>query len=587
MAKDKLLSAVIEPQDAPSKSLVTEQLAIHDELKAERDTRFMVDWQLISSYTYPNQSDINVSKTESISAWTQNIYDTTTLASAQILAAGMGNWWTPPNQPWAEYGPPEELKKESEDDSDQEDEVPQWLGKASDAAMRELGRSNFYSVKGECDNAFAAFATDVIIFDESDTGNELFNFVPCKIGTYTIEENYKGIVDTLRHEIKLTFRQIKQKFAKGSDNIPAKMVEHAKKDPKRKFVILHCIFPRQDSERLPKAKDGANMPFASVYIAMEYKEVIRVSGYHENPILARRFAKWGTGAVWGFGPSYLALPDARQVNYVSQYMDAAAEKLVDPPVLTPDSLDGDVDLRAGGRTVFDSSNPNALPQTWNNTTEYKLGMELMANRQQQIRDAFFVDAFKLLNSQPLIDKEMTAYEISQRQAEQLQGITPAFTRTITEFINPLMQRVFGIMFRANKLKNPPQALLQPNADGKSASLVMPEVVVTSRFNDALRALKNRGAEQSMAFLLPQLEIKPENADVFDWDKMNREYAMNAGIAPDSLSTAKQMKQVRQARAQMMQAQRQAELANSLADTAQKVGGAPDWAQSQLKQQVGA
>ena len=31
-----------------------------------------------------------------------------------------------------------------------------------------------------------------------------------------------------------------------------------KKEPNRKFKILHCIFPREDSDRLPKAKDGKN-----------------------------------------------------------------------------------------------------------------------------------------------------------------------------------------------------------------------------------------------------------------------------------------------------------------------------------------
>ncbi len=591
MAKDELLTAAIEPTPKESKKLVTEQLAIHDELKAERDTRFAVDWQHISSYTYPNQSDITTTKTENISAWTQNIYDTTTINAAQVLAAGMFNWWTPPNQPWAEYGPPEELKQERYnqdygDNSDGEDEAAQWLGKASDGAMRELGRSNFYSIKGECDNAFATFATDTIICDESDEGTELFNFVACKIGTYTIEENYKGVVDTLRRELKLTFRQIKQKFGKSSDNIPEKMAEQAKKEPARKFVILHCIFPRKDSDRLPKAKDGPNLPFASVYIALEFKETIRIGGYHENPILCRRFAKWGTGAVWGFGPAYLALPDARETNYMSQYLSAAAEKMVYPPVLIPDNLDGDVDLRAGGSTVYDSSSPQSLPQTWNQVQEYKLGRDILNDKQQQIRDAFFVDAFKLLNSQPLIDKEMTAYEISQRQAEQLQGITPAFTRTITEFINPLMQRVFGIMFRAGKLKNPPESLMQPVGEGKSA-LVMPEIVVTSRFNDALRALKNRGAEQFMAFLLPQIQFKPENADVVDWDKLNRGYAMNAGAAPDDLSTAKDVKKVRQARATMMQQQRGMEMAAQAAAAGKDLGASPEFLQEQAKQAAGA
>ena len=562
--------------------LAEEQLTIHAELCSFRDTRFAVDWQTISSYFLPNQSDINTTKTENIAGWTQNIFDTTAIQSAQVLASGMFNWWTPPNQPWAEYSTPEELKQDDANPDDStEDDSTQWLGKASDANMRELGRSNFYSVKGDSDIGLAVFGTDLMLFDESDSGTELFNFIHCKIKTYTIEENYKGVVDAVRREIEMTYRQIKQKFGKADDNLPEKMAEQSKKEPNKKFKVLHCIFPREDSERMPKRKDGANKPIASVYISMDFKSVIRVSGYDESPILCRRFAKWGTGAVWGFGPAYLALPDARQVNYVQQYLDALAELHAYPRVLVPDNLDGDVDLRAGGTTTYDSSSATK-PEEWATAGDYKLGMEMQEQRRQQIRDAFFVDAFKLLNSQPLIDKEMTAYEISQRQAEQLQGITPVFTRSISEFINPLMQRAFGIQFRAGKLRNAPQSMMQSTGTGKQA-LVQPEVVCTSRFNDALRALKNRGSEETFRFILPFMQFKPELLDVFNLDKVIRSYSSNSGMAPDDMAMPKDVMKVRAERAKMMQAQRQAEMAQQLSQTAANVGKAPQAMQDQMQQ----
>src|SRR5581483_9236121 len=255
------------------------------------------------------------------------------IGAAQVLAAGMYNWWTPPNQPWAEYEPPEEIK----DNSSGADDAVQWLAKASDRAMKELQRSNFYTAKAPSDLGLAVSATDTMIVDESAAGTELFNFVHWKIGTYTVEENYKGVVDTLRREIEMTYRQIKQFFGRKGDNIPQKMMDQAKgaSAGQKKFKILHCIFPREDSKRLPGRRDGANKPVASVYIAMEFKETMRVSGYEESPILCRRFAKWGTDAPWGYGPSYLALPDARQVNYVQQYLDALAELHAYPSILIP------------------------------------------------------------------------------------------------------------------------------------------------------------------------------------------------------------------------------------------------------------
>jgi hypothetical protein len=563
--------------------LAEEQLRRYDDLvtkrKAERDN----DWQIIAAYSLPQDSNITTQKTEGISGWTDLIFDTTTIHAMETLASGLGNWWTPPNQPWAEYGAPDEIKQ---DEHAGADEATSWLGKASEKAMRELGRSNFYMTKGMGDTGLAVFATDLILVDESNSGRDLFNFVHCKIGTYVIEEDYRGIVDTVRREIEMTYRQICQMFDQPGDNIPQKMADQCKgaKGPQKKLKVIHCIFPREDSDRLPKRRDGANKPIASVYISFEFKECIRTSGYDESPILCRRFKKWAT--AWGYGPGYLALPDARQVNYVQQYLDALAELHAYPRTQIPDSLDGDVDMRAGGATVVngDDMARGVMPKEWATVGDYKLGVEMQEQRRQAIRDACYVDAFKLLNSQPLLEKEMTAYEISQRQAEQLHGLTAVDSRTIPEFINPLMQRIFGIMFRAGKLKNPPESLYQEAGDGKKG-LVMPAIVVTSRFNDALRALKNRGTEETVKFLMPMTEQKPELWDNFDLDDMAVGYAENTGMSPSSIrkkTGPNSVAAIRQQRAQMQAAQRQAQLAEMLGKAGKGLGGSPQFMQDAVK-----
>lgn len=565
--------------------LALELLRKYENLLAKRKAERDDDWQFIAQYFLPQDSNITTQKTESVSGWTDQIFDTTAIHAAEVLAAGLFNWWTPQNQPWAEYDVPDELTV----DGSENDDAIQWLGEAADKAMAELGRSNFYPVKATGDLGLSVFATDCIVVDESDTGNELFNFVHCKVGTYVIDENYKGYVDVLMREIDMTYRQVKQKFNKPGDDIPEKMADQAKGTTgnNKKFKILHCIFPREDSDRLPNRKDGANKPVASVFVALEFKKTIRVSGYDENPILCRRFKKWVT--QYGYGPSYLALPDARQVNYVQQYMDALAELHAYPRVLIPSNLEGDVDLRAGGSTTFDENMPAAMPKEWASVGDYKLGIEMQEGRRQAIRDAFYVDAFKLLNSPPLLDKDMTAFEISQRQAEQLQNITAVDARQIVEFINPLMNRVFGIMFRAGKLGRPPERLMQP-AGPTAKALVLPKVVVTSRFNDALRALKNRGTDETFRFALQVHEANPQAGimDVFELDDVIRGYARNSGMAPDEIRKTKgpnSVQSIRAARAAVLQQQRQAQLAAELGKAGRGLGGSPQFMQDAVQDQM--
>jgi hypothetical protein len=63
-------------------------------------------------------------------------------AHDRVPTKAVAAWWnlmTPPNQPWAEFDVPEELKQGG-DQGDAEDDAKIWLGKCSDIAMKELAR---------------------------------------------------------------------------------------------------------------------------------------------------------------------------------------------------------------------------------------------------------------------------------------------------------------------------------------------------------------------------------------------------------------------------------------------------------------
>jgi len=568
--------------------LSKELLERYGGLKSKRDGIWLSDWQYISQYALPKDSDIQTTKTEGVSGWTELVFDTTMIEAAHALKTGQYNWLTPPNQPWGEYVVPDELKTKDDDDPGI-DEATKWLAHASDVIREERARSNFYSVVDMAYLGVSVFATDLMIVEEGK--KTLFNYRHARIGTYCIEEDDEGVVDTTFREFEMTYRQAKQLFQRKDDKIPEDMERQCRgaKGLGKKFKFLHCIFPREDSDRLPERKDGANKPVASVYIAMDFpnEEPVRVSGYDEQPALCQRFSKWGTDSPWGYGPSYLALPIARQLNYVQQFLDALAELHAYPRVLTPDNLDGDVDLRAGGNTVYDSANPNAKPEEWATVGDYKLGMEMQEQRREQLRDAFMNKAFKLLNSMPLLDKKMTAFEIAQRQAEQLGDFTPTLGRRITEFLNPLMMREFGIAYRAGKLGQAPDSLMVDLGNGKRG-LAMPKVVISNRLTDALKALKNRATEETFQFLMPQVETNPQVLDIFDMDKVNADYALNSGMAPDSMRPKKganSVAAIRQARAQQIKAQQAAQAAEQLGKAGAGLGKSPQFLQDAAEEQM--
>jgi hypothetical protein len=560
-----------------SDKLAEEQIRVYTERKAERDSKFSTTWQTLSQYFLPSQSDVNVEKTEGTTGWTDQIFDTTANMANRTMAAGQRNWLTPSTEPWAEFQTPVSL-------TDDNGEAADWLAKASDTAMSELARSNFYSIVNMAYLGVGCFGTDVILVE--DGKKTALNFRHFKINTYTIAEDDEGVVDSVHREFELSGRQIKQMFQMDelSPDLQRKLKTSKGLEEKTKF--LHAIFPRKDSERLDKRADGANKPVASVYIEIATKHTVRESGYDEMPALCQRFSKWGTDSPWGFAPAYDALPEARQLNYVVQYTDALAELHAYPRIMRPSSLVGDVDLRAGGVTTFDPmAGEMGIPKEWATVGDLASAENLKQEKRTAINSFFYVDVFKRLNSNPLLDKQMTAYEISRREAEDLNQFTPAFDRRITEFLNPLMKRVFGILFRAGKFGTPPPSLMKPIGLGKAA-LRMPEVVITSRIALALKALQNRGTEATFAFVAPFGEQHPEVYDVFDIDATIKTFAYNAGMKPSLMRSSRDLGKLRAQRQQQIAQQQAMQMGQQAAQGAAALGKAPQFVQQAAQGALG-
>src|SRR3972149_9228536 len=189
-------------------SLVHSEIKRYQGLKSTRDSIFLRDGQTISQYFAPQLSNINTEKTESLTGWTDEVYDTTGIEAARVCASGQKTWFTPSTEPWFAFEPPQSLGEENEDS----DEAALWCARATEVALSELSLSNFYDRIHECYDARSIFATGCLFAEEGTPGSSALNFRQFKVGDYCIAENAQGIVDTFYREFKLTARQIQQQF---------------------------------------------------------------------------------------------------------------------------------------------------------------------------------------------------------------------------------------------------------------------------------------------------------------------------------------------------------------------------------------
>lgn len=519
-------------------------------------------WSEIARYVMPRRSP--GMQGSIITPGTVNetlLFDTTAVRANMTLANGQLAWMSPLEASWFALEP----------QPGQGDDAKRWLSEATRTTRDALAVSNFYTAVHEFYLDRGAFGT-ACLYLEPGRRTEL-NAQAWPVGTFVIDEDENGTVDTVMREFKLTARQAIQKFGEAAVSEKIRKA-HADGGAKanEKHTFLHAIYPRGDAERDKVKMDAPNMPIASVYLEIDGCHICQVGGYEEMPVMVSRYLEWGTGMgeLYGWSPSFAALPEARQVNFLQKMMDALAEKMAFPPVLAPEELEGEIDPNAMGVTYFSQSQSGNLPREWMTQGSYDIGLQRIQERQKAINDAFHVDLFQMFAQ---LEKQMTAREVAERSSEKLIQFSPTFSRLTSELFNPLLERVFGIMLRSGKLGAVPASMIVP-LDETRGFVAPPRVTYASRIALALRALPSLGYQRTLERLSVTAQIAPAVLDNFDFDKAERETALTDGVPAEFLHPAQKVEEVRQQRAAALAAQQKQEQAMMAAEVASKVGRVP-------------
>jgi hypothetical protein len=528
----------------------------NEALKSDR-MPFMAFWQDVANYVMPRKSEILSQRMYPDQSKEQRLFDSTAIRANQILSNGHMSWITPQGQAWFTFDCPDNLL--------QSDEAKQWFAACTEIARRELARSNFYTEAHEFYLDRGGFGTACMFVAEGK--KNALNFEAWELGRYSLCEDDEGRIDTCYRDFDMTLRQMALKF--GKENLHKEQQDKLDSNDahalEEKITIVHAIYSRDPSEYDPRLRDGKNMPVASCYVDSKNKHLLSEGGFNETPFMASRFLHWSK-SVYGWSPSWMALPEARQLNFLEKQMDALAEIAAFPRILLPEGFAGSVDLRAHGVTYFDHSQPNAIPKEWITGGRYDIGKDRAEVRRAAIEKAFYVDVFQMFAN---IERQMTAREVAERSAEKLDQFSPSFSRLTVEFLNPVLQRVFSILLRGGHFPPPPNEVLMPTAAG--AVIPEPKVNYSSRIALAIKALESAGFERTLEMWTPMIQARPEILDNLDLDTAFRDSTRNNNVPARWLMDSRKMAQVRAQRAQQQAQQQQIEQAQQMADAAGKAG----------------
>lgn len=510
-------------------------------------------WQDLADIIHPRRGLITRRAAENSAPERERIaenFDGTAMRANRTLAHGQASRITPMGARWFALKPPTELETNPA--------AVSWYQRCGEILAAKLAVSNFYNRAHEHyldRGAFGIAATEVT----SGKGGRGLHFRSLQVGTFSIAHDSQDEVNTLYRCYRLTPGQIIETFGDATpESVRKKHAEPSSKNTP--LEILHCITPRLDRD--PTKIDALNMPFESLHILREEKAILAESGYHEFPAAVSRWELWGD-SPYGWGPGYLALPEATQVNFLEQMLDTLAEVEAFPRVLYPSNIKGDIDFRALGLTCYDPTNGHK-PETWMTGGRYDIGKDRADDKKRAIEEAFFVPLFNAVSQ---LDRDATATEVRAIVHESRELFHPIFANLTREFLGPVLRRAFTLLLRQGELPPPPQSVLL--GDDFGAFIAEPAVEYTSAMALALEQSHLANFADAINVLAPLAAIDAGVLDFIDTDHLGPFIFRAKGLPEQIIRTPEVIEQIRQARAQAQQAAAMAEASSAV----RNLGGA--------------
>ena len=190
-------------------------------------------------------------------------------------------------------------------------------------------------------------------------------------------------------------------------------MRRALKDARRRytdsFEFVQCVLPNPQGKLLSDHVPPGKRAWKDVIISLDDKKIVFESGFFEFPFLVTRFLRWGD-SPYGVGPAWFARRTIRMAIDMEKILYTLGQTKAYPRLFLLAEQYGEVDLRAGGRTVI---SPEAaelgLPREWGTQGEYDIGLEYLRGLYAKIEEAFYVP---MLETVSRIDRQMTATEVA-------------------------------------------------------------------------------------------------------------------------------------------------------------------------------
>lgn len=446
--------------------------------------------------------------------------------------------------------------------------VAVWLAEVRRRMMRVFSESNFYNSIAVSYLDLAVFGTaPMLIYEDYENVVQFYN--PCA-GEYYCALDDRLMVDTLAREMVQTAPQLRKWFGKENVSEDVKRALQMKgASSTQEYAVCHVIKPNFPGSGVPK-----HFKYAEFYYergamngsqggGSNQDKYLRIKGYFSKPFVCIRWDVSGNDP-YGRSPGMDALGDIKQLQQEQKRKAQAIDKLANPPMVA------DVELKnqpastiPGGVTYVGKKDGVGFKPAYENfRPPINEIMTDIQEVQQRIKAIFFNDLFLMF--QQMQAEPRSAAAIDARREEKMVMLGPVLERFQNEGLDPIIDRVFDIMWRGGLLPPPP-----PEIHGKQI-----QVTYVSMLAAAQKAMETGGIERLFATVGNLAAIHPEALDIPNWDFAVEEYSRLLGNDPRLINDDATIKQLRDAKRQQQQMQFMTELGQGAAKAGKTLADTP-------------
>lgn len=540
---------------ADGKSLITR----YETLKNEAGL-FRTRWEFMAPYLAHSRVGI-VIKYAPGSKLNPNVYDSTSEMAAELMAQFIAGQILNPAQVWGSMRMRDPSQRES-------DAINEWLEESTHRMLAQFADSMFYAEAPETLIDWGGFGTGYLTCEElpqavnrHKTGFRGFHFETKKTGRFLIADGPDGLVDTGFDDMEMTAKQIDQRWGRLGE-----LPENVKRKIQTKkidetFTVIHCIYPRPLSDQR-YAAGAKKMPFASVWVEKESKEVIYESGFPRFPAAVPRYQRT-PGETYGRGRGDIAFADIWTLNQAKRMgLEDWALKIRPPILMRHDSVIGTLKLIPAGPTTINthggSIRDSVMPfETGSHPEVSQIKEEEL---RKSIRQIFYVD--QILQLLEVNKSEMTAFEFAKKLELLFQLMGPVYGRTEHELLRRIWDIAFEQMYLAGAFSPPPPEIFDTDGDI--------EVVFENPLARAQRSSDVQAISLAVQDLLPLSQVYPQIWDRYDPDELVTVVNSVRGVPTKVQRNGQSLQQFRQDKQQQQAEQQALATGSQLAEAGGKV-----------------